>query len=56
MGCGCGGAVQREVITSNQAQAMLDEALRQRQDELQAMIASAGRAAENADSNTTAQR
>jgi len=55
MGCGCGGG-RTETITSNQAQAMIEEARRTAQDEYETMLASAGRAVGNADSNQTAQR
>lgn len=56
MGCGCGGAARTEAITSNQAQAMIEEARRSAQDEYEAIIASAGNAVGNANSENTAQR
>jgi len=52
MACGCGK--RTEAITTNVAQALLDQAARQ--DEQEAMVASARKAIGNANSNTTAQR
>jgi len=59
MSCGCSGA-RTETITSNIAQALLDEQRQVEQaalmNEYEAMLASAAKAAGNADSNATAVR
>lgn len=55
MGCGCGNA-RTETITSNIAQQLIEEARRSAQDEYEAMIASAGAAMGNANSEETARR
>jgi hypothetical protein len=56
MGCGCGGA-RPEVITTNVAQAIIDEQRKQTaEDQFNEMIASANKAAGNANSGATAQR
>jgi hypothetical protein len=52
MACGCGK--RSEAITTNIAQALIDQA--KAQDEQEAMVASAQKAIGNADSNRTAQR
>ena len=54
MACGC-GETRSETMTTNMAQALLDQQEAQ-QREQEAMIASAARASGNADSNSTAQR
>jgi hypothetical protein len=55
MGCGCGQA-RTETITTNVAQQMIDDARRTAQEEFEAMIASAGAAMGNANSEQTAKR
>jgi len=59
MSCGCGGA-RTETITSNVAQALIDEQRRVESEalmnEYETMLASAARAAGNADSGATAVR
>ena len=51
MACGCGRSTRTEAITSNVAQAMINEARRQSEEEqLEAMVASAGNAIGNASS------
>ena len=55
MSCGCGKA-RTETITSNIAQQLIEEARRSAQDEYEAMIASAGAAMGNANSEETAKR
>jgi len=52
--CACGQKANTEVITSNVAQAIIDEQRRQtQQDQYEAMLASAGQAISNADSGAT---
>ncbi len=55
MGCGCGGA-RTEAITSNMAQELIDQARKSAQEEYDAIIASAGNAIGNGNSDQTAQR
>lgn len=54
MGCSCGKNRRTEAITSNVAQAMIDEARRQSQEEyMESLVASAGNAIGNANSSGT---
>ena len=53
--CGCGGA-RVEALTTNQAQALIDAAKLQAQNELEVMQASAAQAVQNANSGASAQR
>lgn len=55
MGCGCGQG-RAETITSAEANAMIEQARRSAQEEYEAIIASAGNAIGNGDSNQTARR
>lgn len=54
--CACGKTTPMTTMTSTEVNAMLEAARQQAQDEREAMVASAGQAAANANSGASAQR